>query len=612
MADCIPEKIIDKFFSEITEENLAEFSAKAEKAFGKDMARRVSSVVDPVFTKILKSIKTTEAERKVIMDLSDERRALLKNLDIAKGEWKDPKAKAEYAAKTVIYKKYLDNLKTGNLPIKGMLKEYSQEIKSLWAVDKYKATQKVINDSISTLSKTLINAVSTWDNSWLGRQGAITLIKSPSTWWNMAKNSMGDFYKTLKGLEPQDVLMGEVYSHPDYINGKFKKAGISFGIEEEVPIKLLERLPIIGKVFKGSDVSFIDSAIRARMGLWDIMKKADSAYKLKHPDFLEPTTYDAGLRDRGKIINSITARGKTGKILGGEPTNLLLWAPKMLKADWDILTGHTFGFGLETKGARIEAASNITKIVLVTAGITAIAQAMGAEVETDPRATDFLKIKIGDTRINTPFARGMPQLVTLFSRLATQETKSSSGIITKLNTGEYGSKTLFDVGMDFLVNKTTPPASAVISWMRGRDFMGNKPTLKSTATGFLPISVQNFLQLKEDSSTPAVLGAFLDLFGISSNTYFAQEVRWDESNAKSVTEFRKKVGEEKFREANKLFNTEFQKWFNSVKNNPKYKNETPERKQQIIINKKADLQEKVFLRYGYRYKQKKSKPLPKL
>jgi hypothetical protein len=613
--NCIPENIIDDFFDKITPEKLAEMDAKARQkiyndSFGVNMGSKVSLLTDPVFTKTLKNILTTEAERKIIYEKSQKLKELFKNYDITNQEWKNPEIEAEYGATVYKFKQYIDNIKNNNLPIKGMLKEYSKEIRNLFKTDRFAAIKKVINDSISTLSKTMINAVSTWDNSWLGRQGAITLIKSPKTWMSMARKSMSDFYQTIKGNDPQEALMARVYSHPDYINGNFKKAELNFGVEEEVPIKLIERLPIIGRIIKASDISFIDSAVRARMGLWDVMKVADKAYKLKHPNFVEPTTSITGLRDRGKIINSITARGKTGKILGGEPTSLLLWAPKMMKADWDILTGHTFGFGLETKGARIEAVKTIASVVIVTAAITAIARAMGADVEDDPRSTDFLKIKIGDTRINTPFMRGMPQLVVLFSRLATQETKNSSGIINKLNSGEYGSKTLFDVGIDFLVNKTTPPAGAVLSWMRNRDFKGDKPTIGSTAFGFLPISVQNFIGLKDDSSTPAVFGAFADVFGISSNTY-SLEKDWGEDTGKQLEQFKVKVGEDKFKEANDKFNKEYQEWFAKIKTNSQYTSLPSDRRAQVLKNKKEEIKNKIMRSYGFRYKQEKSKPLPK-
>ena len=552
-------------------------------------------------------VRISKEQGKIAWDIKMKSDKAFENYDLENKTWKSAEAKAEYGATEKIYKKYIDNLKTGNLPIKGMLKGYSKEIKDLWKEDKFGATKKIMGDSASTLIKTMINAKASWDNSFLGRQGALTLIKSPKTWWRMAKSSFGDMWaETIHktGDIRQDALFGEVYSHPDYIDGTFKKADLDFGIEEEVATQLLERVPVVGRLFKASDLSFTDSAIRARMGLWDIMKQVDKAKGIE--------LTEAEIRDRGKIINSITARGKVGRIGGSVLVRLLMWAPRMLKADWDVLTAHTFGFGLETGKARVQAVGNLTKLVIVTAGITAIAEAMGAEVEKDTRSTDFLRIKIGNTRINTPFGRGMPQLVTLFSRLLTQSTKSSTGVIKQLNDGTYGSKTLFDVGLDFLSNKVTPPVGVALSILKGKNFAGEKPTVGGVAFETLPISVQNFIGLKDEATSASVFGAFADLVGIGSNTYSNTETDWGESTGKELLQFKEKVGETKFKESNDKFNKDYETWLTKAKVNPKYTELSDEDKQKVITKSKASIKDRVFRQYRFKYKTVKSKPLPKI
>jgi len=556
------------------------FSPKEEQTFLGTMAEKILGT------------EITVKESKIAWDFQSKANELFKNVDMTSPDpqlwkWKEgtEKAQAEYGATKQIYKKYIDNLKTGNLPVKGMAKEYGKEIKQLWKEDKYEASKKIVADAIFGLSKTMINAVASWDNSFLGRQGAITLVKSPKTWWNMAGKSMTDFYKTIKGQSPQDVLMAEIYSDIDYINGNYQKAKLSFGVEEEVPIQILERLPVVGRIFKASDVSFLDSAIRARRGLFKIQKKIYEAKGIPLDDVV--------LKDIGTVINAITARGKVGMFLGSKPTQLLLWAPKMMKADWDVLTAHTFGYGLKTKTARIQAVKTITNVVIATAGVTAIAEAMGATVEKNPLSTDFLAIRIGNTRIKTPFGRGMPQIVTLFSRLLTQKTKYSTGIMAELNSGDYGSRSLFDVGIDFLVNKTTPPVSAVLSWFRGRNFAGQKPTLAKTAFGFLPISVQNFIQLKDEASTESVIGAFVDLFGVSSNTYI-QEVDWSQSTTKEMTKFKEKVSEKEFKEANNRYNQEVADWLTKMRTDKEFQALSNDDKQSEITSEKAKIKKKIL------------------
>jgi len=550
-------------------------------------------------------VRISKGEAKVAFDIQVKADNLFEKYNPTTETWSSEQSKAEYGATKQIYQKYLDNLKTDSLPVRGMLKSYSQEIKQLWKEDKYGATKKVIGDSVSTLSETMINAVSTWDNSFIGRQGFITLVKSPKTWWNMARKSFSDFYRTLKGQDPQDVLMAEIYADPDYINGNYEKAKLNFGLEEEVPIQLLEKIPVLGRLFKASNVSFIDSAIRARRDLFKIMRKMYEAKKIPLDD--------VNLKDIGTIVNTITARGKVGQIGTSAPVRLLLWAPRMLKADWDILTAHTLGFGLKTNRARLEAAKTTFTVGVMTAGLAAIANAISpGSVEIDPRSSDFLSIRKGNTRIKIPFARGAIQIVVLMARLLTQQTKSTqTGIITELNSGEYGSRTLFDVGLDFLTNKTTPPARAVISWLDGRDFSGKKPTLPSTSFGFLPISVQNFIQLKDDASAEAVFGAFADLFGFSAHTY-QQETDWEQSTGEELQQFKDKIGEEKFKEANDLFNQKFNEWLSILKDDEKYQSLTNEEKREAVLKKKSDIKDSIFKRYNFKYKSKTTKKkLPK-
>ena len=547
-----------------------------------------------------KQIKTeiTREEAKQIFDLQAKADELLKEADFKTETWSSKKAEADYGAVKVTYKKYVDNLKTGNLSVKGMLKEYSTEIKNLWKENKPLAVAKVIGDSIMTISNTMINAKASWDNSFIGRQGAITLTKSPKIWWDMAKKSMVDIYQTFKGENPDDILMAQVYSDFDYMNGNYKKAGITFGIEEEVPTKILERIPVIGKIFKASDVAFTDSAIRAKMGLFKMFKKIYTKTGLEISDLI--------LEDIGTTTNAIVGRGKVGQIGSSKPVQLLMWAPRLLKADWDILTGHTFGAGLKTNFARKQAAKTILGVVIATATILAIAKALGWEVETDPRSSDFLSMRKGNTRIKVPFARGMPQIIILASRISMglagkpAYKSSTTGIVSKLNTGEYGSRTAFDVGLDFLVNKTAPPAGLVIDLLKGEIFGGAKPTVGNLSFGMLPISVQNFIGLKGQDGVAAT-AAFLDLFGISSNTYDSS-VDWGENTGVILKQFQEKVGEEKFKEANDKFNKRYNNWLKNLGTNEKYQEMSDDEKQKAVTKKKAEIKNSIFNEYNFKYK----------
>jgi hypothetical protein len=301
------------------------------------------------------------------------------------------------------------------------------------------------------------------------------------------------------------------------MNGFYEKAKILAKTEEQYETQLPARIPGIGRAFRASEVAFEDSALRARTSLFDLFEKQAKEHGVD-------TASKEYLESSGKLINSMTARGDLGRLGKGGLIKLVMWAPKMLKGNIDVLTAHGLGAGLDSPWVRKQALGNLAKIVGTTGGILAVANAIKpGSVEIDPRSSDFGKIRIGNTRFDVSGGKG--SIVTLLSRLVTMSSKSStSGNITSLNSDKYGSKSFFDVGLDFLVNKTPPLTRLGIDVARGKNFQGQKVTPANALMSiFTPISIQNFVQQyygpDKDGSVAALVGNFLDFVGINANTY---------------------------------------------------------------------------------------------
>jgi len=77
-----------------------------------------------------------------------------------------------------------------------------------------------------------------------------------------------------------------------------------------------------------------------------------------------------------------------------------------------------------------------------------------ATLETDPRSSDFGKIKIGNFRAD--FWGGYIPLISLYARLLTEETKKSDGTIVKFGEGYGGIESRGDAATKFLINKESP------------------------------------------------------------------------------------------------------------------------------------------------------------
>ena len=107
------------------------------------------------------------------------------------------------------------------------------------------------------------------------------------------------------------------------------------------------------------------------------------------------------------------------------------------------------------KELRVMAAKDMFKFVALGMSVLALAKLNGADVEDDPRSSDFGKIKSGNTRWD--IWGGFQQYVRLFSQVASGEKKSSgSGEIQRLNgEGRFG-ETRGDVTSRFVRGKLAP------------------------------------------------------------------------------------------------------------------------------------------------------------
>lgn len=452
----------------------------------------------------------TRAEAKTVFDLSKKTEEARANYDPETG-WTSEKARLEFGAARVISDNYLGYLKNEyrGMSIGEMLKTQAQEARQGIQDRPIHGSFKALGNLIKGLSNLSISTVATFDNSFIGRQGLHVLLTRPTVWFNGAKNSFIDIAKTFGGHETLDALQADVLSRENAMNGNYEKAKILKLNEEQFPTSLPERIPYVGRAFTASEAAFKGSALRMRTDLFDIILE-----KAKDQGVDVTSKYE--LESIGKIVNSLTAKGTFEKG-GSSIVNAVLWAPKMLKANFDVLTAHT-GQDI-SKFAAKEAWGNLFKITATTALILAIARAQDPDsVELDPRSSDFGKIRIGSTRLD--ITGGASSIVVLASRMLSGSYKSSTtGAVNEYGSG-FGDQSRFDALIDFLVNKVTPPVRVAIDIMKGEDFAGNPPTVQSELyNAYTPIAVQNVMDYIVNPTPDKGVGVLADFVGISSNTY---------------------------------------------------------------------------------------------
>lgn len=439
------------------------------------------------------------------------------------------------------------------------------------------------------------------DNSAIFRQGWKTLWTHPLLWQKNALNTFKTIFKTFGGKPVMDELNADLISRPNAVNGFYKKAKLAIGtIEEAFPGSVAEKIPLVGRVYKASENAFTGFVHKQRADVFDsYIKIAQKSGTELNPKQLEAI---------GSMVNSLTGRGNFGKFEGAgvDLVNNIFFSPRNLKSQFDTL-GHVITGAGGSNFVRKQAAINLLKVVTGTAAVLAIADAVKpGSVEWDSRSADFGKIKVGNTRFEV--TGGLGSLVVLASRLIKNSTKSSTtGKVSDLNTGDFGSQTKKDVIYNFFENKLSPTFSVAKEILENKTFEGDKPTITGELKNlFVPLSFSTFEELKKDPNSANIVAAMIaEGLGIGTNTYGQTVKDWTTNPTKEQSAFQEKVGSDKLKQANDDFNRTYNEWFRVTSETPTYKNLSSDSKQKAITAAKAKIQDNVFKNYGFVYKEPK-------
>ena len=240
-------------------------------------------------------------------------------------------------------------------------------------------------------------------------------------------------------------------------------------------------------------------------------------------------------------INSTTGRGSYGSFNRHAPTaSLLLWSPRLLKSRIDLLRPSTYI--KMPKELRVKAWGDLAAFVGPTLSLLALAKMSGfADVNLDPRSSDFAKMKIGNTRID-PWG-GFQQLLVFLSRIATGERTDTKGKVIDIS-GEgkqFPFESRRDVLYRFAESKANPTIGILLDWLRGRGFTGDDLTIAGEAYSHLvPLYLQDIYDAMQKEGPAMGLMTAPGFFGYGIQTYQAKP---DKTLGRKVgTSLGKKIG----------------------------------------------------------------------
>ena len=271
--------------------------------------------------------------------------------------------------------------------------------------------------------------------------------------------------------------------------------------EEAFMSKLINKIPLI----KQSQRGYIVYLNKLRSDIFDtIIKNWEGTAKIDDP---------AELRALGHHINIITGRGELGRLSGIAPVlNATFFSPRLITARIETPVEVFF----TTPGMRKLVARDLAAFVGTGMSVLGLMKLAGADIEIDPRSSDFGKGRFGPVRVD--FWGGFQQLARYSAQLATGEFKSTS-------TGEIGESDRWDVFGRFLRSKLAPVPSSVINIISGKNVIGEGITIEDEAIRLgVPIFINDLIEAYSEGGLKGALVASPSGLGVNVASYGGKDL----------------------------------------------------------------------------------------
>lgn len=308
------------------------------------------------------------------------------------------------------------------------------------------------------------------------RQALLPTISHPV----IASKAAAEMFKSAFSKKNYEKWFFELENSDRYKLMKDSKLGISeinnpklSAKEEQYMNGLAEKLPVIGKLIKGSERAYVQYLNKMRVDLFnrftDQMQKDGKTFENSKDEYKQLAAY----------VNNMTGRGDLGKTMNEAAPllNQLFFSPRLMASRINTLT--YLAQPRFYNKVPPEVRKDYFRSLAATAGlgltVLALAKMGGADTEADPRSPDFGKIKSGNTRWD--IWGGHQQYIRLMAQMITGQKKSSTtGKISEIGTDNPYSGTRGGLGLDFMRGKLAPVPSVAVDILSGENTIGQKLT----------------------------------------------------------------------------------------------------------------------------------------
>jgi len=366
------------------------------------------------------------------------------------------------------------------------------------------------------LSATARAIMASSDFSALFRQG-IMALRRKEFWKNIPV-----YIKTTFSEKTFKEEMMNIYRHPYYPLAR--KCGVpitdTLSVSEEIfSSRTVRKIPYLSKVVEMSERGY--TAFLNKLRFDPFVHMVDKLHKTGHNISEHPELF----KRLGEYIGAMTGRGPLYiQLTPSKQINLaglakldLFFAPRLITSRLYYLNPMTY-VSLP-KEIRLEVMKDVLAFLSFGLSAVSLAWLAGAKIVTEPASADFMKIKVGDTRID-PWG-GFHPWVVLIARLIKEEFVSST---TGKSFG-LGNKIAQIKPRDllywFFEAKTAPMISFALNWIEGSTIAGAKyDIVQELINRFTPMVAQDLYDII--TLEPANLWAFpFSIAGFGVQTYSA-------------------------------------------------------------------------------------------
>lgn len=374
---------------------------------------------------------------------------------------------------------------------------------------------KYIGLQIANIPRSLM---ASFDLSAPMRQG-LFLIGKPKQFLPAFKRMFGAF----KSEQAFEAIQDAIITHPDYQLARDSRLSLTemnvlMGPREEAFVSnWAEKIPLVGKGVRASGRAYVGFLNKLRFDVFaDLVNKADGLG-------LDPKKDRDLTKAIAEFINNATGRGTLpgGLQKAAVTLNAAFFSPRLIMSRLNLV--NPVYYVKQKPFVRKEALKALFSFVGFGVGVLTLAKMAGAEVGSDPRSSDWGKIKIGNTRIDV--WGGFQQLSVIAARLVTGKyISSTTGKEMTLGEG-YKPMTRADITQRFFEGKLAPIPSFVVELAKGKDFTGEDINIPDEiAVRFVPMVMQDMYDLAQDNPGLLPLG-LATIFGVGVQTYEEKSYR---------------------------------------------------------------------------------------